>query len=195
MDFSTFIKKTWYFIWKDDSILSWIVNVILAFVLVKFLIYPGIGLLLSTTHPLVAVVSSSMEHDGSFDSWWQTQSSWYDKNGISKEDFQSYRFKNGFNKGDIMILYGTKPKDIKKGDIIVFKSNQEDPIIHRVVKVYTEGNNIYLQTKGDHNPDSIKSLGEDRISQDDLIGRAVFRIPLLGWVKIIFTSTINMFSQ
>ena len=40
-----------------------------------------------------------------------------------------------------------------------------------------------------------KLLGEERISENDLIGRAVFRIPLLGWVKIIFTSAISLFRQ
>ena len=57
-----FLRKVWKFIWEDDSALSWIVNVILAFVIVKFLIYPGLGLVLHTTHPVVAVVSGSMDH-------------------------------------------------------------------------------------------------------------------------------------
>ncbi len=56
------LKKVKYFIWDDDSLLSWLVNVVLAFVLVYFVIYPGLGLLLGTAHPVVAVVSGSMEH-------------------------------------------------------------------------------------------------------------------------------------
>src|SRR3989344_2629446 len=107
MGIMSLLKNTWYFIWKDDSLLSWIVNVILAFLLVKFIVYPGLGFLLSTSHPLVAVVSSSMEHDGNFNDWWQQQSDWYEDKGITKEGFQEYHFKNGFNKGDIMVLYGT----------------------------------------------------------------------------------------
>ncbi len=193
MDWKTILKKTWYFIWKDDSLLSWIVNVILAFLIVKFIIYPGIGFLLSTTHPLVAVVSSSMEHDGSFDAWWESQSSWYEANSINKQDAIAWPSKNGFNKGDIMVLYGSQPQNIKVGDIIVFKSLQPDPIIHRVIRIYTEGNKLYFQTKGDHNPDTYSSLGEDKIAQDRVIGRAVFRIPFLGWVKIIFTEIISIF--
>ena len=63
-------KGIWYFIWEDNSLLSWIVNVILAFVLIKFIIYPGLGLLFSTSYPIVAVVSGSMEHQGNFDTWW-----------------------------------------------------------------------------------------------------------------------------
>ena len=63
-------KSVWYFIWEDNSLLSWAVNVILAFVIIKFLLYPGLGFIFATTHPIVAVVSGSMEHQGSFDSWW-----------------------------------------------------------------------------------------------------------------------------
>ena len=70
-DFKNFLKKAWYFIWYDDSLLSWFLNVIIAFILVKFIIYPGIGLILGTSHPLVAVVSCSMDHNADFENWWQ----------------------------------------------------------------------------------------------------------------------------
>ena len=60
--YSSPLGKVWHFIWHDDSIWSWIVNIILSFILIKFLVYPGIGFALSTTHPIVAVVSGSMEH-------------------------------------------------------------------------------------------------------------------------------------
>jgi hypothetical protein len=56
------LKKIWYFIWREDSWSSWVVNVVLAIIIVKFLIYPGLGLLLGTNFPVVAVVSCSMQH-------------------------------------------------------------------------------------------------------------------------------------
>jgi signal peptidase I len=62
MDWKRFWKKTWYFIWESDSILSWIANIIIAFVLIKFVIYPALGFALQTNYPVVAVVSGSMEH-------------------------------------------------------------------------------------------------------------------------------------
>ena len=62
--FINILKKTWHFIWEDDSVWSWIVNIILAIVLIKFIIYPGLGLVLGTSYPIVAVVSDSMEHSG-----------------------------------------------------------------------------------------------------------------------------------
>jgi len=181
MDKSIF-KKTWHFIWEDNSIWSWLVNIALAFILVKFIIYPGLGLLFGTSYPVVAVVSGSMEHDGSFDSWWNSQKDFYEKMGITKEDFKDYKFSNGFNKGDIMVLF--KAKNIKKGDVIVFWGSANEPIIHRVVKI----DNTY-QTKGDHN--SASRGDEMNVTEDKILGRAVLRIPYLGWLKLIFMQIIG----
>jgi len=192
--FKALLKKTWWFIWEDDSIWSWIVNIILAFVLIKFIVYPGLGFLLSTSYPIVAVVSSSMEHDGSFDNWWNSQEGWYLKSDISREEFSEFNFKNGFNKGDIMVLYGKKPANIEVGEVIVFRSGRPDPIIHRVVKKWEVDSEYYFQTKGDHNVDSIKSLtlDETNINEDDYLGKAVVRVPLLGYIKIWFVELIRL---
>ena len=197
-------KKTWYYIWDDNHWTSWIVNVLLAVVMIKLIVYPGLGLLLGTSHPIVAVVSSSMEHQGDFDEWWAspamcssgmcTQMDWYEDIGISKSDFQSYPFKNGFNKGDLMVLYGKPPKSLKKGDVLVFTSARADPIIHRVVDIKVIDGKYYYHTKGDNNVKSIDSvnLDETLIPEDTIIGyqkygkgsKAVLRIPYLGYVKI-----------
>ncbi len=194
MEIKPMLKKIWWFIWEDNSIWSWIVNLILAFILIKFIVYPGLGWILGTGFPVVAVVSGSMEHDGSFEEWWQseaychspcTQEQWYAEYGITQEQFQEYSFKNGFNKGDIMILKGIEPKNIKTGDVIVFDSNRE-PIIHRVVK---SGDTI--QTKGDHNAAS--GAMDMNIQSHSIIGKAVFKIPLLGWIKIGFVELISIF--
>jgi len=189
------LKRTWKFIWEDDSVWSWIVNIILAFVLIKFIVYPGLGLLLSTSYPIVAVVSGSMEHDGSFDNWWDGYEDWYLEYNITKEEFVDFNFKNGFNKGDIMVLYGKKPSNVEIGEVIVFRSNRPDPIIHRVVKKWEIEGEYSFQTKGDHTVDSIKSggLDETNIHENRYLGKAVVRIPLLGYVKIWFVELIGLF--
>lgn len=200
------IKKTWKFIWENDSPLSWALNVLIAFVLVKFIVYPGLGLLLGTTHPVVAVVSGSMSHnlenrqicgtnpidyENSFNSYWNICGGWYEKNYINKEMASEWRFKNGFNKGDIIILKGISIDAVGMGDVIVFKSFLPDPIIHRVVKNSLNNNVYILQTKGDHNSGPIPEHGENNVTRERLIGKAVFRIPFLGWIKIIAVDMLN----
>ncbi len=186
MSFRLLLKKIWQFLWYEDSLLSWFVNLILAFVLVKFLIYPGIGLLLGTSYPIVAVVSGSMQHqEQSFEMWWQKTSSWYIEHGINKEQFSTFSFKNGFNKGDIMVLKGVEPKAIKIGDVLVYESSRHvNPIIHRVVKI-TENNGVYsFETKGDNNPTADRDLVTEQ--QIRRTGKAILRLPFLGWIKIGF---------
>ena len=194
------LKKLWYFIWEDNSIWSWIVNVILAFILIKFIVYPGLGLVLQTSHPVVAVVSESMEHKNSFGDWWQKSNKWYTDNGIKEDDFKKFPLKNGFDKGDIMVLKGKKPESIEIGDVIVFWSAKRDPIIHRVVKKWQNDNTYYFRTKGDNyktNPAPIKTsfLDETKISEEQIVGYAFIRIPLLGYIKIWFVEILNIFKD
>jgi len=167
------LKKVWNFLWHEDSVASWIVNIILAIVIVRFIIYPVMGLILGTSYPLVAVISSSMEHNANFEEWWSQNGEWYLKNGISETQFKTFPYKNGFNKGDIMLLIS--PKNIKIGDVLVYKTNYPTPIIHRVIK---KDQNTYI-TKGDNNRD------KDPNKAEQLVGKAVFRIPWLGYIKII----------
>jgi signal peptidase I len=197
------LQKTWYFIWEDDSILSWIVNVLLAFIIVKFIIYPLLGFLLGTTHPIVAVVSGSMEHNGNFDNWWERQKDQYYNLNITKDEFNTYPFSNGFNTGDIMILRGKKCENIKRGDILIFWGSKQDPIIHRVV-ITDIDNKIAFRTKGDANYGSNNDeliIPKERVvgySKYERCSTAVFRIPYLGYIKMIAVSgmqkTMNIFN-
>ncbi len=199
------LKRVWHFIWEENSIWSWAVNIIIAFILIKFIIYPGIGLLLGTNLPIVAVISESMEHNGNFNTWWTspaycgeqtftttytkcTQEAWYQQKNISAADFLQYPMHNGFNKGDIIILTGAPYDAIKKGDIIVYQSHLSYPIIHRVVQ-----KDDVIETKGDHNQAQIvnPSVNEKYITKDQVIGKAWFKIPYLGYVKIWFVDIIQ----
>ncbi|MEW6063447.1 MAG: signal peptidase I [Nanoarchaeota archaeon] len=185
---SSLLGRVWHFIWYEDSFASWIVNIILAFIIVKFIFYPGIGFLFGTGYPIVAVVSSSMEHKYNFEQWWINNRDFYSAYNITKEEFKDYSFNNGFNKGDIMVVIGKKSENINIGDVVVFRGSLRDPIIHRVIKKWN--NSIYyFQTKGDNNLNSRAdelSIGEERV-----LGKAVFRVPFLGWIKIIAVELIN----
>ncbi|HME87527.1 MAG TPA: hypothetical protein VKE88_03885 [Candidatus Nanoarchaeia archaeon] len=189
--------KVWNFIWHDESIWSLLANIVLSIILIKFIIFPVLGLILGTSHPVVAVVSSSMEHDGSFTTWWTsaalcgtevcTQEKWYADHNITQEQFKTFDYKNGFNKGDIMIL--SSPKNAEVGDIIIFISNDGRPIIHRLVSTNP------LQTKGDHNQAQIVNevINEKNIQSERIIGKASLRIPFLGYIKILFVNLLSLF--
>jgi signal peptidase I len=211
--FWTSLKKFWSFIWNDDSILSWVLSIVIAFIIIKFLMYPAIGFALNTDYPIVAVVSGSMEHkfavsdaptptlcgnfgaarNVNFNDYWQYCGKWYEGINITKEKFNDFSYLNGFNTGDIIILRNPGVSNIKVGDVIVFIQPQNpvlEPIIHRVVKVSEVDGKPVFQTKGDHNTNSIfvdaktKYLNEYNVTSNQVIGRATFRIPYLGYVKI-----------
>jgi len=189
MGIKTLLKEAWHFIWEDDSLASWIVNVVIAFVIVKFIVYPGLGLLLGTHYPIVAVVSGSMEHHGvPFDEWWVENKEWYEERGITKHLIESAVFPNGFSKGDIIILVGAKPDRINIGDVIVYSTDKHKyPIIHRITKKENQNETYIFETKGDNNRDRDPL----EVTEGQLLGRAVFKLPYLGWVKIIFTQIIG----
>jgi hypothetical protein len=134
-----------------------------------------------------------------FDEYWKTCGNWYETRNITKEEFSGFTLGNGFRKGDIIIVWGRFVP--KVGDIIIFKANTESiaprPIIHRIIKI----NNGIIETKGDHNSDQLIASNnmyktdETKINKDQLIGKAVFKIPYLGYIKIWTTDLINRIFQ
>ena len=198
-------KGFFNWLWNSDSVISYIVFLAIIFVIVKFIFLPGLGLIFGTSLPLAIVESSSMEHyaleqtTGNFDicgtnygkkayldaeEYWKTCGSWYEQNtNINKSAFQSFKLSNGFRKGDLVIIFGKKPENIKVGDILIFVTNRAHPIIHRVISTNP------LETKGDHNPGQLEE--EKNIKQEQIIGVAVAKIPYIGWVKLFFVELFN----
>ena len=195
------IKQFWNWLWHSDSILSWIVSLALAFIVVKFVFFPLLSFALATPLPLVVVESSSMEHPGSFvgnvigsennfQLWWNEKGYWYENRKITEQEADSWPLKTGFDKGDIMIIYG-RDKQPEVGDVIVFNANTQHPIIHRIVSIDEKTGTI--QTKGDNNAAQLSV--EQGIPEDAIVGKAVARIPKLGWLKLVFVEIGNAFSK
>jgi len=89
-----------------------------------------------------------------------------------------------YNKGDMIIVVGDKNLSI--GDVVVFDSPARSyPIIHRVYNITEDGK---ILTKGDNN----RSVDPWKTDLSLVHGKSVLRIPLLGWVKIIFTKTTGL---
>jgi len=191
------IKQFWDWVWNSESPWSYVVLILMIFIVVKFIIFPVLGFIFQSSLPLAIVESESMDHRvlkdnigeyklcgvnfGSkrridFNEYWDTCGSWYEVNTeINKEDFQKFKFSNGMRKGDLIIISGWR--HIEKGDVIVFASpNHPHPLIHRVISLDP------LQTKGDHNSDQL--LVEKNISQEQVIGIAVGRVPYIGLPKV-----------
>ena len=169
------IKKFWEFL-KADTWQSWLVSIILIVLFIKFLFFPGLSLLTSSPLPLVVIESCSMYHESGFEEWWSKNSQWYESKNISSSDFESFYSHNGMNKGDIILVLGKK--DYTIGDVIIFQAPTKHPLIHRIVTTNP------ISTKGDHNTAQL-SIEKD-IQKRDILGKSSFRVPLLGWIKLIF---------
>jgi len=204
------IKKFWNFIWYDDSLLSYILNLLVAFIFIKFIFFPSVGFILNNDYPVVAIVSGSMQHkivehricdkyvlkttteNLNFDSWWNYCGEYYEKSfNLTKKDLNEFEYSNGLNIGDVMVLYGKNPKDIEVGEVLIFEPQNKiffknfGPVIHRVVKKWKDENGKWhFQTKGDFNPKSGKNF-EDNIIEDKVIGVPILRVPYLGYLKLI----------
>jgi signal peptidase len=84
------------------------------------------------------------------------------------------------NVGDIAIVASTPAKAIKIGDIIQYRTAQnQEPTIHRVIDKYETGGLTWFITKGDAN-----NAPDDPINEKQVTGKVIFTIPKLGWVSI-----------
>jgi len=152
-------------------------------VVIAYLINFTLGLVLKTDLPVVAVVSRSMTHDETTPI---VHYQWLEDNlNLTREEIDSWPLSDGFRRGDILIVVGVEEDELRVGDVIVFSiPYQRVPIVHRVIKI-EDGK---ITTKGDHNP------GPDpwRISYKNIRGKAIFVIPYLGYVKVLFTEIFGV---
>jgi len=194
MNLKELMKKTIKFLkwtWNSESWQSYLVFLILVFIIIKFIFFPFMSLVTGTALPLAIVESCSMYHEGNFftnyDNWWDHSESKYQDFDITKEQFQEFSFKKGFDKGDILFVIKANPDKLKVGDIIIFQTTRATPIIHRIVSIQEnqETGEKTFSTIGDHN--NAQLAVEKTIKEDQLIGKAQLRlVPYIGWIKLIF---------
>lgn len=187
--FKKFLKKFWEIVWKDDSFKGWLISLVFIFVVIKFIFFPLLNLVTGTTLPLAIVESCSMHHSGNifgnFNNWWERHDSKYENFNIDKSNFQKFSLKKGFSKGDIIFIIRAKPEKLEIGDVIIFNSNQKNPIIHRLIDIRQENGKYIFSTIGDNNNGQLAI--EQSISEDQLVGKAAFNLfPSVGWAKLVF---------
>jgi hypothetical protein len=180
------LYRVYEFIFVEDGPYSIAAFCVVAYFGIRFLVFPVIGFAAGTSLPIVAVISDSMVHG---DGWEESpamcnstpcsQQDFYAQYNISMDAFDSFRFDNGFNKGDVMLVRGENSYEV--GDVVVYQADNRPPVIHRVISV--KDDNTYV-VKGDNNPAPIQSTGEFNLDESRIIGSAYARLPFLGWVKI-----------
>jgi signal peptidase I len=184
-----FFKKSWFIVWKDDSLKGWIISLIFLFIIIKLIFFPLLNLLTGTTLPLVIVESCSMYHEGNlfsdFDNWQTNHETKYRNYFLDINNFQKFPFKNGFNKGDILFVIGAKPEKLEVGDVVIFNANHKNPIIHRIIGIQEKNGEYTFSTIGDNNNGQLPL--EKEINENQIMGKAVLKpAPYLGWIKLIF---------
>ena len=194
MKLKELLKKFWHLLWKDNTWKGWVFSIIVLFIFIKLIFFPGLSLVTGTKLPLAIVESCSMYHQGNllsnFDAWWENHEPKYIPYEISKEEFKSLIFKNGFNKGDILFIVKANPEKLKVGDVIIFEAGAQNPIIHRIIEIKKENNEYIFSTMGDNNNGQL--VVEKEIKSSQLIGKASLKLaPYLGWVKLIFFEPVR----
>ncbi|MEM4181604.1 MAG: signal peptidase I [Candidatus Pacearchaeota archaeon] len=178
MEIKKELKKFWDFL-NEDSWQSTVVSLIIFLILIYFIIMPFFSLVFGTKYFLVIVESCSMHHSKNLDEILEEPI--YKEYGIHQENSSDWRLKRGFTKGDI--IFSIAPRNLKVGDVIIFDASEKGykyPIIHRIIKI--EENKIV--TKGDNNKGLLEV--EKNISSEQVKAKSLFRIPYIGWIKLIF---------
>lgn len=172
------LKKIWNFL-QEDTWPSFVATLVIAFIIIKFIFFPGLSLITGTALPLVIVESCSMyHHEPGFSRTFESPI--YEENNISIEDTANWDFQNGFSKGDVIFVVGAK--NIEVGDVVIFNGGAKHPLIHRAIKADDN-----FATKGDNYKTNAKQLSSEKnIAEEQLVGKALFKIPFIGWAKLIF---------
>lgn len=178
------IKRAWNFLWHGKSVWSYIAFVIVSFLLLKYVLYPGFLFVLGW-EDMVAVLSGSMHHGDGINS---TYYSWLEAQGYTNYD--DWIFQNGLNIGDVVVVVQAPPEEINLGDVIVFVARDGSPIIHRVVNVTVVNGNYRYTTKGDANSQSLSF--ELIIPYEFVVGKAVASAPLIGYPRVLMSYLLGI---
>ncbi len=174
------IKKIWNFLWKEESLASYIAFIIVTFVFLRFLFFP-VFLFLTGYSDVAAVVSSSMERNELTE---HTFYRWLEFNNFDMNEVEEWPFLEGLYIGDVIFVRNVEPEEIEVGDVILFYSGNKR-IIHRVVFIEEENGNYFYTTKGDAN--SNISPSEENIPYELIKGKLFQRVPYLGYPRVVIS--------
>ncbi|MEM3823370.1 MAG: signal peptidase I [Candidatus Bathyarchaeia archaeon] len=171
----TLAKEKLNQLWKNEYF-NIALTILLPIIIVLGFWY-GSQVVLGTGQPFLAVEGSSMCTLGSCDGW-------------------SHPFSPTLHDGDLIVLQGVNPEQIKvglyDGDIIVFFNPiSSQLIVHRAIESYTDSNGtLRFITKGDNprNPPDTY-----HVPYYDIKGKVVLRIPWLGHVALFVQKSYGLY--
>lgn len=102
--------------------------------------------------------------------------------------------------GDLLVIEGVNTSDLRVGNIIVYRSTDpylsDELIVHRIIRVnQVDGKVVGYVTKGDNNLESDAVAGFEPptgIPPNEVVGKVVLVIPLLGWVVLFLKQPIGL---
>jgi signal peptidase I len=150
-------------LWKNEYFQTAVT--ILLILSIVFGFWYGVQFALNTEHPALAVASTSMLPT--------------------------------LKVGDLIIVQGVPPDQIHAnyldGDIVVFrnKSNPEELIVHRAVRIENTSSGYVIYTKGDNVPGERDQFSPWPASL--LVGKVLGKIPWIGNLALLMQSKANMY--
>ena len=92
-----------------------------------------------------------------------------------------------FDRGSVVITEQVNDKydnynKLKEGEIIAFKA-EKNIVVHRLIRIVNDGDEVYYYTKGDANKEEDDYL----IKKENIIGIVRFKIPYIGYPTVWFS--------
>lgn len=101
--------------------------------------------------------------------------------GLKPYSVLSGSMQSAYPTGSLLYVKNVKPETLKVGDVITFKMAGSTVCTHRIIELVQDKNDsdiIRFRTKGDENNSADGGL----VEYDEVIGKATFSIPLLGYL-------------
>lgn len=101
----------------------------------------------------------------------------------------SNSMKNLIERGDVVIIAKLSSKEIKElkiGDIIEYES-ETTSIIHRIIKIEKEQDELLFTTKGDAND----SADLKKVTEKQIVGKAGVKIPKIGYPAVLLSELLK----
>ena len=91
--------------------------------------------------------------------------------------------------GSIIYVVEVDTEELKKGDPVTYRLTDNTIATHRIIEIEEKENGKLFYTKGDANdlPD------ESPVSENEIIGKPIFTIPLLGYIAYFMQTTHGFF--